>query len=46
MSKSASGANKAVDSGLKVKTTGTSQLSGEIGRKYKLLVQILTSDPR
>jgi hypothetical protein len=24
----------------------TGQLSGEIGRKYKLLVQILTSDPR
>ncbi|KAL0486907.1 Ras GTPase activating protein [Acrasis kona] len=26
--------------------TGTQQLSGDIGRKYKRLVQILTSDPR
>ncbi len=26
--------------------TGTFKLSGEIGKKYKLLVQILTSDPR
>jgi len=28
------------------KGAATSQLSGEIGKKYKLLVQILTSDPR
>lgn len=29
------------------KTKGTtSQLSGDVGKKYKLLVQILTSDPR
>lgn len=28
------------------KPTGPSQLSGEIGKKYKLMVQILCSDPR
>jgi hypothetical protein len=29
-----------------VKKTSGEELKGEIGKKYRLLVQILTSDPR
>jgi hypothetical protein len=37
---------KEVKEETKKKSTGPEELKGEIGKKYRLLVQILTSDPR